>query len=236
MFAAIFRSCRPSSSLATALKNPILAARYHREPQTDLNALSDLVGELTTTVPSSSSSTLPPPPFSGFNSKDSGPPTADATGYAPPSPPVSQYGSRAGIETVIAVKPIWRLHCKSTRNNTIATLAGPNEGPDIWKEDGKRRTTFWFSGGSCGFKKANRASYEAGYQCVVRMFKKIEQINEVKPIQLEIYVKGFGQGREALRNAMLAAEGMKVRPLVVSVTDRTPIKIGGTRAKKTRRL
>jgi len=35
---------------------------------------------------------------------------------------------------------------------------------------------------------------------------------------------------------LLAAEGQEVRPFVSRLTDKTPVKIGGTRAKKTRRL
>ncbi|TFK27054.1 translational machinery component [Coprinopsis marcescibilis] len=119
-----------------------------------------------------------------------------------------------------------RLHCNASPNNTIATLT---------KENGS--TIAWFSGGSCGFKKANRASYEAGYQCAVRLFKKIEDLHRAQgPVSVQLYFKGFGQGRDALKAALLATEGESIRPLVESVTDRTPIKIGGTRAKKMPRL
>jgi len=123
------------------------------------------------------------------------------------------------------IAPKYRLHCHSSRNNTINTFTHP---------DG--RTIAWFSGGSCGFKKVNRASYEAGYQCAVRMFKVVEAAHARKPLSLEVFFKGFGQGRDALQKALNTSEGDGVRPLVVSVTDRTPIKIGGTRAKKERRL
>ena len=56
------------------------------------------------------------------------------------------------------------------------------------------------------------------------------------PFSLEIIFKGFGQGREAMQKALLASEGEKVRPFVARLTDHTPVKIGGTRAKKARRL
>ncbi len=121
--------------------------------------------------------------------------------------------------------PRYRLHCHSSRNNTITTLTQPNG-----------NTIAWLSGGSCDFKKAQRASYEAGYQCAVRMFQRIEAIAKQDVILIDLFFKGFGQGREALQKALLSSEGENVRNLIRTVTDRTPLKIGGTRAKKTRRL
>ncbi|KAM6495539.1 hypothetical protein JOM56_008245 [Amanita muscaria] len=121
--------------------------------------------------------------------------------------------------------PRYRVHCHSSRNNTITTLTRPSG-----------ETITWFSGGSCGFKKGNRASYEAGYQCAIRMFKQLEELANKEPLEVDLFFKGFGQGREALQKALLSGEGDNVRTLIGSVTDRTPIKIGGTRAKKARRL
>lgn len=120
----------------------------------------------------------------------------------------------------------FHLHVHSTRNNTIVTFT--NQGGS---------TIDWWSGGSCGFKKVNRASYEAGYQCTVRAFEKVvDYRKEVGPFSLEIIFKGFGQGRDAMQKALLAAEGGQIRPFVSKLTDKTPVKIGGTRAKKARRL
>lgn len=120
----------------------------------------------------------------------------------------------------------YHLNVHSTRNNTIVTFTN-QEGNSI----------AWWSGGSCGFKKVNRASYEAGYQCTVRAFEKIfDYRKEVGPFSLEIIFKGFGQGRDAMQKALLASEGENIRPFVSRLTDKTPVKIGGTRAKKTRRL
>lgn len=120
----------------------------------------------------------------------------------------------------------FHLNLHSTRNNTIATFTN-REGNPI---------ACW-SGGSCGFKKVNRASYEAGYQCTVRAFERIlEHRKDVGPFSLEIVLKGYGQGRDALQKALLASEGQQIRPFVSKLTDKTPVKIGGTRAKKARRL
>ena len=121
--------------------------------------------------------------------------------------------------------PEYRLHCKSTNNNTIVTFTNTSG-----------QTIAWQSGGRCEFKGANRASFEAGYQSAVRVFQVIERLADEKDFKVALFLKGFGQGREALKTALLAVEGQNIRSLVCSVTDRTPIKIGGTRSKKTRRL
>jgi small subunit ribosomal protein S11 len=120
----------------------------------------------------------------------------------------------------------YRLHCRSSRNNTMVQVTEP---------DG--RTIGWFSGGSLKFKGVNRASYEAGYQCAVAAFQVIRRVvMEKGDVQVELYFRGFGQGREAMKTALLAVEGTEVRRLVSQIQDRTPIKIGGTRAPKARRL
>lgn len=186
-----------------SLKRPILSLSFSTQqlPTNDLGSFLDNYEQ---------------PPV-----ENSLPPTAGVRGY--PSPNVF---SNKNPLTKNWVKNKIRLHCHSTRNNTITTLT---------KETGE--PMIWFSGGSCGFKKGNRSTYEAGYQCAVRMFKWIEEYQRTVPsLEIDLFFKGFGQGREALKGALLAAEGERVRQLVVSITDRTPIKIGGTRAKKTRRL
>jgi small subunit ribosomal protein S11 len=120
----------------------------------------------------------------------------------------------------------YRLHCRASRNNTMVQVTEP---------DG--RSIGWFSGGSLKFKGVNRASYEAGYQCAVAAFQVIKQVVKEKgDVQVELFFKGFGQGREAMKTALLAVEGTEVRRLVSLIQDRTPIKIGGTRAPKARRL
>lgn len=89
----------------------------------------------------------------------------------------------------------------------------------------------------CGFKKVQRSTYEAGYQCAVHIFEKIAQVRENNnTMTLQVNFKGFGQGREAVYRALTTSEGDKIREIVKCLSDRTPIKIGGTKAKKTRRL
>ena len=70
------------------------------------------------------------------------------------------------------------------------------------------------------------------------MFEEIakEKARNTATMKLEILFKGFGFGREALYRALMTTEGEKIRGLVARVTDTTPLKIGGTKAKKARRL
>jgi small subunit ribosomal protein S11 len=121
--------------------------------------------------------------------------------------------------------PQYGLHIFASRNNTIATFA--RESGDV---------IAWFSGGSCGFKKSHRSSYEAGYQVAVRMFKRVEMELGKTSAEIHLYLNGFGQGRDAVQKALLTSEGDGIRSFIVTVTDKTPLKIGGTRSKKTRRL
>jgi small subunit ribosomal protein S11 len=119
----------------------------------------------------------------------------------------------------------YHLHVQSTRNNTILSFT-----------DRKGLILSWVSGGSVGFKNVQRSGYEAGYQCALKMFQRIAEEKKTGPMSLEILFKGFGQGREAVYRALMAAEGAEVRAVVKKFTDRTPIKIGGTRARKKRIL
>ncbi|KIK65511.1 hypothetical protein GYMLUDRAFT_357659 [Collybiopsis luxurians FD-317 M1] len=174
-------------------------------------------------------STQFPSPFAAsaqFLNDLDGPPTAQ-DGYAPASDSSGlNRASLSSIDSLPSQIPHYKLHCHSTRNNTITTFTDPKGMPIAW-----------FSGGSCGFKRGQRATYEAGYQCAVRMFRKIEDIAAEKNIvKLALYFNGFGQGREAMQKALLTSEGANVKGLIEIVGDRTPIKIGGTRSKKRRRL
>ena len=73
---------------------------------------------------------------------------------------------------------------------------------------------------------------------MVRMLQTIQGgILEKEPkMQLHLFLNGFGKGREAVKEALLGTEGDLIRPLVAKITDKTPIKIGGDRAKKRRRI
>ena len=88
-----------------------------------------------------------------------------------------------------------------------------------------------------GFKKAQRSGYEAGYRAAVRVFQHIVAHRAQWGVKdIEVLWNGFGQGREAVFRALQASEGENVRHMVLAMTDKTPIKIGGVRPKKRRML
>ncbi|KAJ3778338.1 mitochondrial ribosomal protein subunit S18 [Lentinula raphanica] len=170
---------------------------------------------------------MPPSPAQEMFTEIDLPPSAEGGYSRTDSSPLSSTWSTEGETRYTAVRiPQYKLHCFSSRNNTITTFTDPDGNPIAW-----------FSGGSCGFKRGQRASYEAGYQCAVRIFKRIEDISRTKGmIRIALFFNGFGQGRDAMQKALMTSEGSNVKGLVEVVGDRTPIKIGGTRSKKMRRL
>lgn len=209
---ALRTSC--SSLLTTTARRPWLAASLTR------NSRSSLPQKPNSTEPQTAATFLEP------DVEASAVPTPFELNDEPPTPSERGY-AKADFGKIITNRslPRYRLHCHSSRNNTIVTFTKPNG-----------NTIAWASGGSCKFKKGARAGYEAGYQCAIRMFVAMNNLQKTEPFALELFFKGFGEGREAMKTALLSTEGTKIRPLVVQVTDRTPIKIGGTRSKKTRRV
>ncbi|CEQ39710.1 SPOSA6832_01261, partial [Sporobolomyces salmonicolor] len=142
----------------------------------------------------------------------------------------------------------YKLHVFSTRNNTILTLTtSPSGGADPSPSD-PHHPIAWVSAGSAGYKGAARGTYDAAVEVALKMFQKVGDLLDPpvlsggqkkkaagpKPTELEVIWKGFGQGRDAVFRTLMGAEGDKVRGLVRRVTDATPLKIGGTRAKKRR--
>ena len=147
------------------------------------------------------------------------PPVGPATAYPPPNPtnPVRKAAAPEELKH-------YGLYVKATRNNTITTVTDPL--------GGKLKT---YSGGICGFKGHRRSGFEAGYQCAVRAIEYLQNLKSSNT-RVNLYLNGFGQGREAIHKALIASDGAEVRRMISSVTDITPMKIGGTRAKKRRRL
>jgi small subunit ribosomal protein S11 len=124
-----------------------------------------------------------------------------------------------------------RLHCYSTRHNTHVTLARPNADP-----------VMALSAGQVGFRKGQRGSWDAGYQLATYVMRLIKDRGWLVPghkdsvSRIEIVFRGFGEGRKAFESALLGTEGRFVRGLIVSVTDATRTKFGGTRSQNPRRL
>ncbi|KAM5534851.1 hypothetical protein V8D89_010709 [Ganoderma adspersum] len=120
---------------------------------------------------------------------------------------------------------VYAVSVKSSRNNTIITFA---------RETGTQILTL--SGGKLGFKKSNRNGYEAGYQCAVGIIAAMDAHLDHTDFDWKLNLNGFGQGRDAMLTALTTAVGAKVKPRLKRITDKTPLKIGGTRGMKTRRV
>ncbi|KAL8914682.1 MAG: hypothetical protein Q9171_000694 [Xanthocarpia ochracea] len=118
------------------------------------------------------------------------------------------------------------LHVYATKHNTHITLTSPSRDPIIS-----------VSAGTIGFKKAARGTYDAGYQLGAYVVGRIQQQGLLAQIQhLEVVLRDFGPGREAVSKILLGSEGRNLRGRVVRVSDCTRLKFGGTRSKKPRRL
>ncbi|KAJ7591284.1 translational machinery component [Mycena floridula] len=152
------------------------------------------------------------------------PPTAGAAGYQTMQPPPPINPVTYANVSVPEARP-FRLHCQATENNTINTFA-----------DSEGNVLAWRSGGRCGFKKGGRNSFEAGYQCAIQIFQDIAVLTEHKTVRIDLFFKGFGRGREAMQKALTTAEGDQIRQLLSSITDRSRVKVGGTRATKRRKV
>ncbi|KAL2353985.1 mitochondrial ribosomal protein subunit S18 [Cryomyces antarcticus] len=128
--------------------------------------------------------------------------------------------------TVFTEPPAHHLHIYATKHNTHITLTKPS-----------RDAIISVSAGNIGFRKAGRGSYDAAYQLAAYVMNRIQEQGLTREIQrLEVVLRGFGAGREAVTKALMGSEGRNLRGKVVGVSDSTRLKFGGTRSKKPRRL
>ena len=157
---------------------------------------------------------------------DDGPPSAPESAY-PSSRTTNPLSATKDMMPILRTRETYSLYVSSTSNNNILTFTRPNGEPICT-----------VSSGMVGFKNKNRANPEAAHAAAMRIFARIEREAEIKGranMALEVKFRGFAKGREAVFKALLGTEGDNVRLLVNRLTDMTPIKIGGTRAKKARR-
>lgn len=129
--------------------------------------------------------------------------------------------------SIIPVNVVYKLYVTAKQKSCIMTLVDENA-----------HLKGSMSAGKCGFRNSAEGTYEAGYQCSVRMFEIFRKELETRKeeVFLQIYLNGFGQGRGALLKALTMSEGDGIRDQVVLLTDKTPIKIGGVRLQKKRRM
>lgn len=133
-------------------------------------------------------------------------------------------GGDADIST-FATQP-HHLHIYATKHNTHICFTRPNRNPIIS-----------VSCGNLGFKKGNRGTYDAAYQLGAYVFGRIQEEGWLTKIgKMELIMRGFGPGRDAVQKVLLGVEGQVLRPRIMRVVDATRLKFGGTRSKKPRRL
>ncbi len=116
-----------------------------------------------------------------------------------------------------AKEPFAIAYIQSTFNNTIITITDKNG-----------NALAWASSGSAGFKGTRKGTPYAASKAAEAVAKKAIEIG-VK--EIEIRVKGPGQGREAAIRTLYAA-GLRV----VAIRDITPIPHNGCRPPKRRRV
>ncbi|KAI0970075.1 hypothetical protein F4678DRAFT_437495 [Xylaria arbuscula] len=120
----------------------------------------------------------------------------------------------------------FHFHIYAHKHNTHITVTKPN-----------RNAILSMSAGNIGFKKSKRGSYDAAYQLCAYVLDKLNQGGWHRKITaLEVVLRGFGQGREAVTKVLLGSEGRLLRPHIKKVSDATRLKFGGTRSPRPRRL
>ncbi|KAL2144402.1 hypothetical protein VTI28DRAFT_9139 [Corynascus sepedonium] len=120
----------------------------------------------------------------------------------------------------------YHFHIYSHKHNTHVTVTKPN-----------RDAIISLSCGNLGFRKSGRKHYDSAYQLGAYVIDKMHQKGLVKSIhKMEVVLRGFGPGREAVVKVLMGNEGRLLRPKITRVSDATRLKFGGTRSKKKRRL
>lgn len=110
-----------------------------------------------------------------------------------------------------------RVYINSTYNNTIISVT-----------DQSGNVIAWGSSGKTGFKGSKKSTPYAGQRTMEDL---ISRIKDRGLVEVDIFVKGVGSGRESAIRA-LQGSGMSV----LTIKDQTPIAHGGTRQKKVRRI
>jgi len=110
-----------------------------------------------------------------------------------------------------------KIYIQSTYNNTMMTLT-----------DEKGHVLFWTSAGKIGFKGTKKGTPFAATKTAEFA---ANMINKTGIREVDILVKGVGQGRESALRA-LATRGVNI----ASIKDVTPIPHNGCRPPKPRRV
>ena len=124
---------------------------------------------------------------------------------------------RRGARRVRKNVPHGQAHIHATFNNTIVTMTDLQGGAIAWA-----------SAGTSGFKGSRKSTPYAARMAGQQAGK---AAMDHGMIEVDVFVKGPGPGREAAIRA-LQASGLRVR----SITDVTPVPHNGCRPPKRRRV
>ncbi|GAB4438510.1 MAG: 30S ribosomal protein S11 [Anaerolineae bacterium] len=113
--------------------------------------------------------------------------------------------------------PYGQAHIHATFNNTIVTMT-----------DQQGNVICWASAGTSGFKGSRKST---PYAARLAAQTAAEQAQEHGMVEVDVFVKGPGPGREQAIRAIQAGN-LKVR----SITDVTPVPHNGVRPPKKRRV
>ncbi|KAJ2030418.1 hypothetical protein IWW57_001197 [Coemansia sp. S610] len=178
--------------------------------------LSSLLDMLSTQRPSTPASKAPKvPKFSQMLSNDK-PMKGDFSGFIGSG----RYCGHAETREREDPMSLLVLHVHSSSNNTILSLT-----------DANGKVIVNASGGTVGFKKAQRAGFEAAYQATASIAATVKE-RGINVRSVELRLKGFGAGREAAFKAVNSVTNWAITRIV----DTTPIPFNGCRPKKARRL
>lgn len=118
------------------------------------------------------------------------------------------------------------FHIYATKHNTHITLTTPKRDPIIS-----------VACGNIGFRKSGRKHYDSAFQLAGYVIGQMKERGITRQIsKLQVVLRGFGAGREAVTKALLGPEGRELRKVIDNVADATRLKFGGTRGRKPRRL
>lgn len=110
-----------------------------------------------------------------------------------------------------------RIYIQCTYNNTIVTVT-----------DTAGQVLGWGSAGLIGFKGSKKSTPYAAQRTMEEIMARLKNValNEV-----DVFIRGVGSGRDS---AIRALQGSGIT--VASIKDITPIRHGGVRPKKVRRV
>lgn len=110
-----------------------------------------------------------------------------------------------------------KIFIQSTYNNTIITVT-----------DTAGNVVGWGSAGATGFKGSKKSTPYAAQKTMEETLGKLKNLGLT---EVEVFIKGIGSGRDSAIRALQSADFN-----VTTIKDITPIKHGGVRPKKVRRV